>query len=260
MPNPITKSLFHRCADNLGMAVFIAALFFLISVVPAQAQDWFDVINVTPERLIGLLDLDDIVQGGCGPAPNRATARLFAAPSETGPSVGMLYWHEVPNVECALMFERTGGVKEVVPTLESGYEIPAAIVFEQRGSWFRIRLAQGSAWIRRIDASDFLPYPEMLKEQLAYVRNEWDGTLRATPSHSGKVTPLTKGWSELLDRAPSIEYLGSRRVGGELWVHIKLVTESICRDELKDMTPVSGWLPAYRPNRAPSLWFSSRGC
>lgn len=243
------------------MAVFIAALLFLIGIVPAQAQtDWFDVMNTSPERLIGLLDLDDIVRGGCGPAPDRATARVFGTPSENGPGVGMLYWHEVPNVECDLMIERAGGIKELVPTLESGYEIPAAIVFEQRGPWFRIRLAKGSAWIRRNDPDEFLPYPEVVKEKLPYALQGWNGTLRATPSASGKVIPLTAGWKELLDRGPNIEYLGSRRVGGDLWLHITLTPEPRCGDTPEGLTPISGWIPAYKPNRAPTVWFSSRGC
>ena len=242
------------------MAVFISALLFLIGVAPAHAQDWWEVLNNTPERLIGLLDLDDIVQSGCGPVPGRATARVFGTPSEKGPSVGTLYWHEVPNVECDLMIERAAGVKELVPTLESGYEIPAAIVFERRGPWFRIRLAQGSVWIRRDDPTEFLPYPEVVKEKLPYVLQGWNGTLRATPSASGRVIPLTEGWKERLDRGPNIEYLGSRRVGGDLWLQITLTADPPCGDTLEGMTPVSGWIPAYKPNRAPAVWFSSRGC
>ena len=242
------------------MAVFITALLFLISVVTAQAQDWWDVLNNTPERLIGLLDLDDIVQGGCGPAPSRATARLFAAASEKSPSIGTVYWHEVPNVECALMIERAGGAKELVPTLESGYEIPAAIVFERRGAWFRIRLANGSAWIRRDDAHNFLPYPDSVRKRLSYVSYEWDGILRETPRASGKVVPLTAGWKELLHRAPSIKILDQRRIGSEIWLHIELITEEVCGNRLEGLMPVIGWIPAYRPNRAPSVWYSSRGC
>ncbi|HET9468640.1 MAG TPA: hypothetical protein VFO48_09520 [Vicinamibacterales bacterium] len=242
------------------MAVFIAALFFPIGVAPAQAQtDWWDVLNNTPERLIGLLDLEDIVQGGCGSAAGRATARVFGTPSENGPSIGTLYWHEVPNVECDLMIERAGGVKELVPTLESGYDIPAAIVFEQRGSWFRIRLAKGSAWIRR-DVRDFLPYPDTVRERLSYVSYEWDGILRETPRASGRVVPLTAGWKELLNCAPGIKILDQRRIGREIWLHIELITDARCGDPLEGLTPVSGWIPAYKPNRAPTVWFSSRGC
>src|SRR5687768_15409160 len=77
----MSRRLFHRRADNLGMAVLMAALlFFFISSAEAQAQsDWWDVLSKTPERLIGLLDLPDVVEGGCGPAPTRATARIGGA-------------------------------------------------------------------------------------------------------------------------------------------------------------------------------------
>jgi hypothetical protein len=244
------------------MAVVLAGiLFLLVGNTAAHAQtDWWDVLTNTPERLIGLLDLDDIVRGGCGPAPNRARARVYGAPSENAPAMGTLYWHEVPELECNLMIERVGGDKEVVPTLESGYEIPAAVVFERRGSWFRIRLAKGSAWIRRNDPTGFLPYPDMLTEQLAHVAHNWDGMLRETPSASGKAITLADGWKEFLDRAPSIALLGSRRVSGELWLHIKLITDEVCGQKLDGLTSVTGWLPAYRVNRAPAVWFSSRGC
>ena len=122
------------------------------------------------------------------------------------------------------------------------------------------RLATGSARIRRDDLSAFLPNPEEVKEKLPYLLQGWNGTLRATPSASSKVIPLTAGWKALLDRGPNIEYLGSRRVGGELWLHITLTTEPRCGDTPEGVRPISGWIPAYKPNRAPTVWFSSRGC
>ena len=253
----------HLRADNIAMARFIIALLlFFIGALEAQAYDDWELLTSSPERLIGILDLPDIVQGGCGPAPHRSTTRAFATPTQNGRSVGTIYWYEEPNVVCDLMIEKAGGEKEQVPTLESGYEIPAAIVYERRGSWFRIRLATGSAWIRHDDETDFLPYPEFMRDQLSYVVHTWDGTLRTTPSVSGKVTPLTKGWQEVIARSPGIKFLGSRRVAGELWIQIELTTEERCgrERELEGMTPVSGWIPAYDKNRTPLVWFSSRGC
>ena len=166
-----------------------------------------------PERLIGLLDLPDIVAYGCGPAPTRATTRAFATPSQNGRSVGTIYWREKRDVVCELMIEKAEGVKEGVPTLESGYEVPAAIVFERRGPWFRIRLKNGSAWIRRTDPEDFLPFPEILRDNLAHTMRTWDGTLRATPGPSGRITPLSPGWKALTDRPVSfsVPRLATRR-------------------------------------------------
>jgi hypothetical protein len=240
--------------------VITALLFFFIGDAHAQAQSNWDYLSQTPERLIGILDLPDIVQFGCGPAPNRATARLFGAPSQNGPSVGTLYWHEVPNIECELMVERAGGAKEEVPTLESGYEIPAAIVFERRGQWFRIRLKDGSAWIRHADEKDFLPYPDVLREHLVHTMQTWNGTLRATPGPSGRVTPLSPAWQALTDRQLSIEYLGSRRVGNDLWLHIRLAAKSGCDQVYEGVADVEGWIPAYHTDRTTLAWFSSRGC
>jgi hypothetical protein len=85
-----------RTADKNGMARVLAALlFFFIVCVEAHAQNdnWAN-LSKTPERLIGLLDLPDIVAGGCGPAPHRATTRAFATPSQNGRSVGTIYWRE----------------------------------------------------------------------------------------------------------------------------------------------------------------------
>jgi hypothetical protein len=57
-----------RTADKTGMFRFILALlFFFIGSVDAQAQSNWDHLSKTPERLIGILDLLDIVMGGCGP-------------------------------------------------------------------------------------------------------------------------------------------------------------------------------------------------
>jgi hypothetical protein len=249
-------------ADNVGMGRAIAALlFFFIGNLEGQAQsDTWDYLTHTPERLIGILDLPAIVQGGCGAAPKRATMPAFAAPSQNGRRAGTLYWHEVPNVECGLMIERAGGVKEVVPTLESGYEIPAAIVFERRGPWFRIRLKDGSAWIRHTDESDFLSYPDMLRDHLAHTMQTWNGILRATPGVTGPVTPLSPEWKALTDRQLSIEYLGSRRVGNDLWLHIRLAAQAACGQVYEGVTDVEGWIPAYHTDRTTLAWFSSRGC
>jgi len=251
-----------RGADTVGMARFnAAALFFFIVAAGGQAQSNYEYLENSPERLIGLLDLPDIVQGGCGAAPKRATARAFSTASLNGVTVGTIYWREVADTFCGLMIDRTGGITEELPTLESGYEIPAAIVYERRGTWFRIRLKTGSAWVQHTSKEDFFSYPEVLGENLAHTLQSWDGTLRATPGTSGKVTPLPSGWKALLDRQLSVDYLGSQRVGNDLWLHIRLAVKGGCDHTYEGVTAdVDGWIPAYRPDRSPAVWFASRGC
>jgi hypothetical protein len=238
----------------------IALLFFLISNREVQAQSGWEYLDQTPERSVGLLDLPDIVGQGCGALDKRATARVYGSPSEKAAHVGTIYMRDERDTGCGLMIERTGGLKEDVPTLESGYEIGAAIVYERRGSWFRIRLKDGSAWIRRGDQKDFLSYPEILRERLSYILQGWDGTIRETPGPSGTVRPLAAAWKEQLDRQVNIDYLGSRQAGGELWIHVQFVTERCGQSVEGTPQPVRGWIPAYRSSRSPSAWFSSRGC
>ena len=242
------------------MGRIIIALALLSFSVHIHAQTGWEYLDETPERIIGLLDLPDVVQYGCGPAPTRATARIFSTPSSSASAVGTISWREERDTWCGMMLERAGGASDKVPSLESGYEIPAAIVFERRGSWFRIRLPQGSGWIMRRDPSDFLSYPEMLREHLAHTLQGWDGTLRAAPGASSAVTPLSSGWRDLLDRSLSVQYLGSRRVGNDIWLHIRLAAKAECDQIYPRVTNVDGWIPAYRENRTPNVWFSSRGC
>jgi hypothetical protein len=242
------------------MGTFIRLNAFLLLGIVIHAQAGYEYLSETPERIIGLLDFPTIVAGGCGPAPKRATAQVFSQPSQTGPALGTIYWREESDSSCGLMIKRTGGIEEEFPSLESGYEIPAAIVFERRGRWFRIRLKTGSAWIQHAAPEDFQSYPDMLRKHLPFTLQGWDGTLRATPGVSGKVTPLSSGWKALLDRQLSVEYLGSRRVGNELWVHICLAKNAPCDFTYEGVTDVDGWIPAYQSNGSPALWFSSRGC
>jgi hypothetical protein len=251
-----------RTTDKNGMARVIAVVlfFFFFFFIEAQAQtdDWDNLSN-TPGRLIGLLDLPDIL-AGCGPAPDHATTRAFATPSQNGRTVGTIYRGDEDDVGCALMIQKAQGIKERVLTLESGYEIPAAIVFERRGPWFRIRLKEGSAWIRRTDPKDFLSFPEILRDKLAHTMQTWDGTLRATPGPSGRITPLSPGWKALIDRQLGFEYLGSRRVGNDIWLRIRLAAKGPCGQTYENVSDVEGWIPAYHADRTPLAWFSSRGC
>ena len=237
-----------------------AVLLFSICSAGPQGQTGWDYFDDSPERLIGLLDLDDIVREGCGEPVERTTARVFSAPAETSSDIGTIGWLDAREKGCALVLERAGGMKEELPAMESGYEIPAAIVYERRGEWLRIRLAMGSAWIKRTSATEFLAYPDTLRDRLAYILQGWDGTLHETPGASGTLIPLSEGWKELLDRGLDVDYLGSRVAGNDLWIHIRLITEGVCGKKLDGVTPLSGWIPAYRPNRSPSVWFSSRGC
>jgi hypothetical protein len=147
---------------------------------------------------------------------------------------------------------------EELPTAQSGYETPAAIVLQRIGPWFRIARQQGAAWIVRDDPSGFLPYPELLRETLAYLRKGWDGMLWGSPG-AARTRPLPPRWAAYRDRDLAIEFIGARLVDRQVWIQVRLLAES-CGVVLEGVTPLTGWLPAYRPSGAPSVWFYARGC
>lgn len=206
------------------------------------------------EPVLGLLNLPDVVTADC--IASAAVIQLRGAPSNAAPAAGSL---QQPK-PCELMVRRPGpGAAEELPTSESDYELPAAIVLQREGPWFRIALQQGSAWIERANSGDFLPYPNLLKDRLTYLGMGWDGRLWESPGVSD-VRPVPTAWRRYLSRDVPIEFLDSRQVGDETWIHVRLDPSDRCGEELEGVSPLAGWIPAYGPSGTPSAWFYSRGC
>jgi hypothetical protein len=228
----------------------------LTAFIDAQPQPNFAVSGgLTRERVIGLLNLSEIVGPECASPDTPASIALFAAPSRSRPAVGTLYL----NSPCELAIRIAGGISgEVLPTDESDYERPAAIVYERNGRWYRIARQRGSAWIEHSDAHDFLPYPQILETRLTYLTRQWNGRLWATPG-VGAGTPIAPAWMPYVERTISVDVIEQRRVSAETWIRVRLRTET-CGQSLTDVTATSGWVRAYQDTGTPTIWFSSRGC
>jgi hypothetical protein len=239
-------------------AVAIAGLIPLCghgSAAGLQNWQWAIAEGLTKEPVIGLLDLPDIVGPECIPGAS-TRIRLFGSPSTNKPAIGSIE----PPRDCRMLARRAASnAEEALPTVESGYETPAAIVYQRAGLWFRIALQQGSAWVERDDSKGFLPYPEILTDRLSYMGKGWDGRVWSTPGASGAATPLPPGWKAYLSQEIPIDLLGTRRMGDEVWIHIRLLIER-CGETLQGVSPATGWVRAYQSSGSPSAWFSSRGC
>lgn len=57
-----------------------------------------------------------------------------------------------------------GGQHEELPTLEYDYEMPGAIVLEQRDGWLKVRLLNGSAWVKPSAVDQFMPLRDLFEE------------------------------------------------------------------------------------------------
>src|SRR5262249_43058717 len=149
----------------------------------AQNWQWAVSERLTRERVIGLLALPDIVAPECAPSES-GQASLFANPSTSTPPLGAI--ERAPNGECQILVRRAAEKsEEQLPTDESSYETPAAIVYQRLGPWFRIARQHGSSWVRRDNPNDFLPYPQLFRNRLAYIKEGWDATPGNTPGVSG---------------------------------------------------------------------------
>src|SRR5687767_8629867 len=113
-----------RAADNIGVARFIVALLLLcIGRVEAQAQPWWEYLDRTPERIVGLLDLPDVGEG-CGTQRKQTPVALYDSPRPGSRRAGMFFLLHDDTLGCVFAVQREGGATEPAPTLESGYEIP----------------------------------------------------------------------------------------------------------------------------------------
>jgi hypothetical protein len=58
--------------------------------------------------------------------------------------------------------------------------------------------------------------------------------------------------------APASERAGFMR--DRLWVHIQVMTHSICTSTEEPKIEAEGWIPAHAGTGEPTVWFYSRGC
>ena len=149
---------------------------------------------------------------------------------------------------------------EKLATLEIGYEAPAMIVHERSGNWFRVELPEKSGWVDRSNVSDsFAAYPELLAGNLSYLREEWDGRLWSGPAATSP-KPLPLEWLRVPSREFPIRFLEARRVGADLWLHVRIDAAEGCSLQEERLPAIDGWLVAYQPSGKTSAWFYSRGC
>jgi hypothetical protein len=237
------------------MKMWIALLFFAF-----QGQ---------PDRVIGLLRLPQVLgTETCAPYKPE-TILVFARTSEDSPRIGTIEVTTPMQAQAdggcmspTVGVKRTNGQSGELPTEEVGYEIPAAVVYERSGMWFRIRLDQGSGWIRMADTESFTAYADLVigQERLPFLEEVWDGELYNMPGPSGRPVPLPDAWRSLVGKSiPYVSVLESQTVGGELWFRIRLSSENACVEPGRVLPRLEGWLPAYaREKRV--VWFFSRGC
>ena len=215
------------------------------------------------DRVIGLLSLPQAFGSEmCAPfepkdiplhsTPNDGTAFAFVHVDRN--------WSFAPHGGCEGLevSVHRGAEREELPTREYDYEMPAPIVLEQQGGWFRVRLQQGSGWIKASITDRFMPIAELFEEFVGVTRltQSFTGPLLAEPggraaATASRVVPLQ-----------TVQVLEFRDAGGRTFVKVDVMSHSLC-DAGNHGPPevvATGWLPLHAPTGDPTIWFSSRGC
>jgi hypothetical protein len=225
----------------------------LLFGIPAAAQD----------RVIGLLSLPEVYGSRvCSPFEPEPVA-LYSSVKDSTPTAFILVdqnWSFAPHGGCEGLEVRVheGTRRHELPTLEFDYEMPGAIVLEQRGRWFKVRLAAGSGWIAASPADRFMPLSQLFEEFVGVtaITNSFNGRLVAAPGRAADAT------SPMVSTSQPARVMEIRDLAGRSWVRVEVMNHSICSAAEHGPPDViaTGWMPLHAADGEPTIWFSSRGC
>ena len=242
-----------------GLAIALATT---LSGATSAGQERAVATGATGETVVGLLDIPDLVGGGCGLA-TPSSLDVFSDPTDPasrGSLTFMVHGRSKDGGTCdegRLVLRASHTPQDLgVPTEESDYEVQALVVYERSGEWFRVALPRGSGWVRGT-AQDFLPYPDLLVRRLAYIRKHWDGQLWSEPGGVARAVPAE--WRAHLGDDKKAEVLAVRHPGHDSRIQVRLLTES-CGEAVSGVQPLTAWIPAYASSGRPAAWFYARGC
>jgi hypothetical protein len=220
--------------------------------------------QASPDRVVGLLELPELFSlEPCQPFDAKPLI-VYSEPAGTAARIGVLNvrnpWK--PDDGCPALTVRLArnSRDETFPTEEVDYEQPAAIVFERRENWFRIKLQFGSGWVEREADDLFAPYPALLDDALTYIPQAWDGKLFQAADPSAAAVEIPAAWRVFTRDILPVKVLDDALIGGESWLHIRIDVDAGCGTLPAELPSFEGWLPAYRQSGDTAVWFHSRGC
>ena len=241
----------HGWPGKTFLTGFLVATFVFASA--AHAQD----------RVIGLLSLPEVYGARmCAPFEPEPVA-VHSSPTPGTPTAVIRVdqnWSFAPHGGCEglQVSVHEGTRRHELPTLEFDYEMPGAIVLEQRDRWFKVRLASGAGWIAASPANHFMPLSELFEEFVGVtaITKSFSGRLVAAPGRPAEAS------SPLVSTLQPARVLEIRNVSGQSWVQVEVMNHSICT--AADLGPPdvvgTGWMPLHAADGEPTIWFSSRGC
>lgn len=216
------------------------------------------------DRVIGLLSLPEVFGGRmCAPFTPQDVA-LHSTPDDAT-RVATVHvdqgWSFAPHGGCEglKVSVHRGNQREELPTLEYDYEMPAAIVVEQRSGWFRVKTQQGTSWLKASVSDRFMPLNELFEEFIGVTSIDKNYTARLLAAPGAAASGV-----DAMRVSPSqpVQVLEMREVGGRTFVKVDVMSHSPCNAGANGPPEVvaTGWLPLHSDSGEPTIWYSSRGC
>lgn len=215
------------------------------------------------DRVVGLLSLPQVFGSGECAAFEPEDVRLYAQAEDATPVASIHVdqnWSFAPHGGCEglKVSIHRGGDRQELPTREFDYERPGAIVLDRHNGWFKIRVDNGTAWLKASPADHFMPLSDLFEEFIGVtaIAQSFSGRLVDAPGRPATVA------SPRIDGAHPVQVTEVRNVFGQTWAQVEVFNHSICSAAENGPPNViaRGWMPVHAADGEPTIWFSSRGC
>jgi hypothetical protein len=106
---------------------------------------------------------------------------------------------------------------EAIDTAEYGYEEKGALVYGRQRGYFLIRTSRGVGWLSRHSAGSFHPFETLIKSDLTYLTEAWDGFVSASPGRAVRTrVPQRRPYGSEAVRVKALQTVYGRRCGLKL--------------------------------------------
>ena len=225
------------------MRILLLTAFTLLVPSAAWAQDKF----------LGLLELPALCASPC-PGSDKPVP-LYTAPWLDEPALALsraLFVQGDPPVQ--------DQQNPLWPVTEEFARDQYGAVVSQRvdATAYRIRTGEQDYWVKAADAGRFHPYPQILKDKLAYLQS-WDARLWSRPAEGARKIHHPYFSDPALAAEIPIRLLALRQVDGRWWMQVEIFDRSPCGDTRPPFFE-EGWVPAHTDDGSRAAWFDPEGC
>ena len=139
------------------------------------------------------------------------------------------------------------------------YDKLGAAVYQIKGTWYLVSTGTEKAWLQKTASMAFHSYRDLLKRRVPLLAGRWDGKLYVEPGRNAVDSPQLKDAIKTRGSV-GVTILTRCLYEGQLWFQIQAPVADACGEVPPNVSPATGWIPAYDAEGEPYIWFSPMGC